>query len=49
MPKDMMIQSAISQINKKEKVLTSEEIAVADKVLYSAIEEIKTRKRDIEA
>tara|TARA_Y100000593_G_C4269792_1_gene316759 strand:- start:68 stop:1408 length:1341 start_codon:yes stop_codon:yes gene_type:complete len=45
--KGPLIQSAIEQFNKKQQVLTSEEIENMNKILYDGIEEIKTRERDI--
>ena len=41
--KPRLIQAVIEQLNKKEKVLTSEEIAQLDKVLQEGIEKIKAK------
>ena len=45
--KGPLIKSAIEQFNKKQPVLTSEEIDEMNKIFYDGINEIKTRERDI--
>ena len=45
--KPEMVRRAIEIINKKERVMTSAEIKEANKVLEDALDEIKTRERNI--
>ena len=45
--KTRMIKRAIEMMNKKERVMTSDEIEEANKVLQDALDEIKNRERDI--
>ena len=42
-----MVKRAIEIMNRKERVMTIEEIEEANRVLQDTLDEIKTRERDI--